>query len=85
MKKFRQWWITGKYTFYLIQLLSVISVILLLSILSALCVIVMSSSSMICENVRLAYDLSPKTQQFNVFSCAGMFAIVVVSGFILTI
>jgi len=58
-RKFRTWWVTGKFCFYFIQLLSIISVIMLLSILSCLQVLVMSPSEYFCDSVNLVYHFNP--------------------------
>ena len=82
-KKFRVWWVTGKYTFYALNGLTIIGVILLLTILNCLQVVFNIASGNLCETVTLTGDGS-KMQQFQ-WGATVVFVVVIILGFVLTI
>jgi hypothetical protein len=84
-RKFRIWWVTGKYSFYAIQLLAVTGVIMLLTILSCMMVIFSTPSSLLCSTVANYSTVSVYSMQFNIFGASGIFAIIVGFNFFLTI
>lgn len=83
-KKFRLWWVTGRICFYCIQCLAVVGVVMLLTILSCLLTIYTTPTRLLCTTVTTVM-LDPYTMLFNVFAASGIYTIIVLINFVLTI
>jgi len=90
-KKFRVWWVTGKYAFYTLNGLTIIGVIMLLTILGCMQIVYNVPSGKLCDTVSSeAYviatgnSIGAKLQQF-LCGASSIFVAVMVAGFILTI
>ena len=83
-KKFRVWWITGKYLFYAINACSVAGVIMLLTVLSCLLVVFNSPSDRLCDTVTDNGTVKSDMQWIVLQACA-VFVGTVVLGLILAI